>query len=235
MDATPRYASVVFDCDSTLADLEGIDAVCDALGPDEAARAAALTAAAMNGEVALADVYERRLAIVQPCADDLQRVGRRYVERMVPGAGDVVRTLLDRGVDVAIVSGGLAPAVRVLARELGLAEDAVHAVDVRFDDAGRYVDFDRSSPLWRNQGKVEVLAALRARRSPLLFVGDGVTDLEARSVVDLFVGYGGVVVREAVRRGADVYFADRDLGFVLDLVFGEGATLPRRGPGPRAR
>ena len=159
MPSEPRYASVVFDCDSTLAALEGIDALCAALPPDQAAEVAALTDAAMNGEVPLADVYERRLAIVRPSADDLEAVGRRYVETMVPGTREVVRALRDRGVSVAIVSGGLAPAVRVLARELGVHDDDVHAVDVQFDAEGRYVDFDRTSPLWRNQGKVDVLVA----------------------------------------------------------------------------
>ena len=227
MEPAPRFASVVFDCDSTLAALEGIDALCDALPPEAAARVAALTDAAMNGEVPLADVYERRLAIVRPSADDLAAVGRRYVETLVPGTRAVVRTLRDRGVDVTIVSGGLAPAVRVLARELGLGDDDVHAVDVVFDADGGYVDFDRTSPLWRNQGKVDVLAMLRERRSPLLFVGDGVTDLEAQPVVDLFVGFGGVVARDAVRQGSDRFHADLDLRFVLDLVFGDDA-LSRR-------
>lgn len=219
MPPTPCFRSVIFDCDSTLSRLEGIDALCDALPPAEAAQVAALTEAAMNGEMALADVYERRLAIVRPSADDLRAVGRRYVETLVAGAREVVTTLREHGVDVGIVSGGLAPAVRVLARSLGLEEDAVHAVDVRFDVDGAYVDFDRASPLWRNQGKMEVLRALRARRHPLLFVGDGVTDLEARDVVDLFVGYGGVAVRDPVRRGAERYHSDPDLRFVLDLVF----------------
>ena len=41
-----------------------------------------------------------------------------------------------------------------------------------------------------------------------------------------FVGYGGVVAREVVERNADAFYADPDLGFVLDLVFAEG-TGPR--------
>lgn len=235
MQPAPHFASVVFDCDSTLSALEGIDELCSVLPPEQAAEVVALTHAAMNGEVPLADVYAERLAIVRPSREDLAAVGRRYVERLVPGTADVVEALRAAGVAVTIVSGGLAPAVRVLAHALGIADDEVHAVDVVFDGAGGYVDFDHESPLWRNLGKVEVLAALRARRAPLLFVGDGVTDLEAKDVVDLFVGFGGVVARDAIRRGADVFVADADLGFVLDLVFGDGATPPRSRPAPRAR
>jgi phosphoserine phosphatase len=36
-------------------------------------------------------------------------------------------------------------------------------------------------------------------------VGDGVSDLETQPVVDLFVGYGGYVARERVRREARAF------------------------------
>lgn len=39
-------------------------------------------------------------------------------------------------------------------------------------------------------------------------VGDGATDMEARPPADLFVGYGGVVVREKVKKGADLFVTD---------------------------
>lgn len=39
-------------------------------------------------------------------------------------------------------------------------------------------------------------------------VGDGATDLEARPPADVFVGFGGVAVRAAVRDGADLFVTD---------------------------
>jgi phosphoserine phosphatase len=39
-------------------------------------------------------------------------------------------------------------------------------------------------------------------------VGDGATDMQAKPPADLFIGYGGVVVREAVRDGADLFVTD---------------------------
>lgn len=35
-------------------------------------------------------------------------------------------------------------------------------------------------------------------------IGDGVTDLETRDVVDAFIGYAGVKDREAVQNAADL-------------------------------
>jgi phosphoserine phosphatase len=38
---------------------------------------------------------------------------------------------------------------------------------------------------------------------PLVMVGDGVTDIEARPPADLAIGFGGVVVRPRVQAEAD--------------------------------
>lgn len=39
-------------------------------------------------------------------------------------------------------------------------------------------------------------------------IGDGVTDMQARPPAQLFIGYGGVVQREPVMEGADLYVTD---------------------------
>jgi phosphoserine phosphatase len=39
-------------------------------------------------------------------------------------------------------------------------------------------------------------------------VGDGISDLESKPEVDLFVGFGGVIAREAVRKGAGAWLED---------------------------
>ena len=207
-----------FDCDSTLSRIEGIDELCRDLEPEARAEVLALTRAAMNGDVELADVYGRRLEIVRPTREAVDVVGRLYGEHAVPGVAEVVAALRARGVRVVVVSGGLRPAVEPFARSLGLGPADVFAVDVTFDAEGNYAGFDATHPLARNRGKVEVLAQLREEGGPVLFVGDGVTDLEAAEVVDTFVGYGGVVRRPVVERAAAIYRLDPDLAFVLDMV-----------------
>ena len=44
----------------------------------------------------------------------------------------------------------------------------------------------------------------------VVMVGDGATDMQARPPADAFIGYGGVVVREPVRRGADWFVTHFD-------------------------
>ena len=212
------FRAIYFDCDSTLTAIEGVDELGRFAGEGVRARLAELTDLAMSGARPLAEVYEERLALIAPDREKLAEIGRLYVEAAVPGAVDVVAALRHLGKVVGIVSGGLEPAVRELAAHLGVDPERVHAVPVRFDQAGRYDDFDRTSPLWRNGGKREVLAALPADQHPLCFVGDGVTDLEAADVAERFVGYGGVARRDQIERRASYYLPELDLCGLLPLV-----------------
>ena len=240
-DIPPPYAAIAFDCDSTLSTIEGIEELARS-GTDAGTRQRleALTAQAMDGEVPLEEVYGRRLELVRPSRADLEDVGRRYVETVLPGAKALVRDLLRLDKRVLIVSGGLRPAVVVLGRHLGLAENDVHAVDVTFDAAGEYAGFDRSSPLARAGGKLELLSALGP--SSLALVGDGATDLEAAPAVARFVAFGGVVRRPAVFAAAAVTSEARDLGDLAGLLLtaDERATLeaaphPSSSPQPPSR
>ncbi|HEY8468089.1 MAG TPA: HAD-IB family phosphatase [Longimicrobiales bacterium] len=216
MPAEPRFRTVLFDCDSTLSTIEGIDE----LARDHP-EVHALTEAAMRGEVPLEEVYGRRLEIVRPTREAVEALGRRYIETMVPGARETVRALLDAGVRVRVISAGLRPAVMALARELGLGDDDVAAVDVRFSADGSYAGYDAASPPARSGGKRAVVEAwLPELPRPILMVGDGATDLEVQGVVDCFAAFAGVVARPAVIAAADAVIRERSLLPVLDLVFG---------------
>jgi phosphoserine phosphatase len=212
------FAAVYFDCDSTLSAIEGVDELAAGLPPHRRAELLALTQRAMDGSQPPAHVYGPRLRAIAPRRDQLLAIGRLYVERAVPDAREVIAALHRSGKRTGIVSGGLLPAVEVLAAHLGIAAADVHAVPLQFDAAGAYSGFDRSSPLARNGGKAEVLASLPKDRRPLAFVGDGATDLETMGTADLFVGYGGVAIRTAVRDDAEAWFETPSLAPMLRLV-----------------
>lgn len=215
MPASPPFATVLFDCDSTLSAIEGVDELL-AFAPKELrADIATLTTKAMEGTLPLAEVYETRLRLLAPRREQLDRIGELYVARLVPDAADLVAALQFLGKHVGIVSGGLAIPVLAVAKHLAIPAANVHAVPLGFDERGHYVDFDRSSPLWRNRGKIEIVRALPAARRPVAFVGDGVTDLEVQGTADLFVGFGGVASRAAVRERAEVFVASPSLAPVL--------------------
>jgi phosphoserine phosphatase len=207
--------SVVFDCDSTLSAIEGIEYI--SAGHREEVEA--LTRGAMDGTVPLEAVYGRRLELVKPDRAAIEGLTAAYIDALVPDARDVVTALRAEGVAVRVISGGLLPAVRGLAAALGLSEGDVAAVDVRFDPDGRWAGWETGSPLARSGGKSEILSAWRGvLPTPVMMVGDGATDAETRDVVDVFVAYCGVVERAAVAARADFVIRAASLAPVLALA-----------------
>ncbi|HUQ81904.1 MAG TPA: HAD-IB family phosphatase [Gemmatimonadaceae bacterium] len=209
----PKFRTVLFDCDSTLSAIEGIDELAVHCRGD----VEQLTDAAMRGRIPLEQVYGRRLELVKPTRAALDALGRQYVERLVPDARETVAALQAAGVDVRIISGGLLPAVLIAARELGVDRDHVAAVDISFNDDGSYAGFDDASPLATSGGKRRAIEQWHIER-PAVMVGDGTTDLEARPVVDLFVAFAGVVERPSVVAAADVVVRTNSLAPLLPLV-----------------
>lgn len=217
MRGKPPFASFWFDCDSTLSTIEGVDVLSGRISPALLKEVHQLTQKAMDGEIPLAEVYEHRLIKIAPNRADLEAAGRGYVQNLVPDAKETLAALTSLGKTVGIISGGLRQPVVMLARELGVPEDCVFAVAALLDEDGNYRGFDRESPLWQNGGKPAVLGSRPKDQYPLLFVGDGATDLEAKPCVDLFVGFGGVVRRPTVEQNADVYITENSLRPVLDI------------------
>ncbi len=201
----PRFASLFLDVDSTLAGVEGIDFLAQRRGPDVAARVAEATDRAMRGEITLDAVYGERMALVRPGRDDLIALARAYADALAPDAVEAIAFLRRVGVHVALVSGGIRQAILPVARELGFALDDVHAVDVVLDGGGGYWSYDAGSPLTRQDGKRDVVAAALAGgvARPALAVGDGSTDVAMRDACDALAAFTGFARRDVVVRAAD--------------------------------
>lgn len=207
---------VCFDCDSTLSSIEGIDELARLRGPEVFRRIEKMTEDAMNGLLRVEDVFGLRLAQISPSRADAEAVGRRYLETVEPTAKATIDTLKARGWTPLIISGGFRQAIRPLADHLGIAR--VEAVDLHFGPDGAYTGFDSSFPTTRSGGKPEIIRSLRAQLAPdrVVMVGDGASDLETLPDVDLFVGYGGYVARDKVKRGSPAFVTS--LADLLPLV-----------------
>ena len=204
---------IVFDVDSTLLSVESLDfaverALADA--PDGAERARALstlTDRGMAGELDFRSSLEQRIAIsglTQASVADAREALRAH---LTPGMAGLLKRLRGQGAHVAVVSGGFVDLIAPALGDLGIKE--LSANRFIFDSAGAVIDFDRGNPLSRSGGKAEVVAALKAhtqaRRS--VMVGDGMTDFEAYAggAADAFIGFGGVVRRQAVMAKAPAW------------------------------
>lgn len=193
---------IIFDCDSTLSAIEGIDELARTRGPEVHARVEAMTRDAMDGKIPVEEVFARRLAIIRPSRANVAAVSRLYVAQVEPTARATIAQLKAAGWTPLILSGGFRPAIAPMAQYLGIAR--VEAVDLFFDAAGDFAGFDEKFPTTRSGGKTAYIAELKREPSPArtVMVGDGVSDLETSPVVDDFVGFGRYLERAKVKAGA---------------------------------
>lgn len=241
----PISRLVIFDCDSTLSSIEGIDELARLSDrqADVALSIAALTKRAMEGDLPLEAVYGQRLTAVNPTQAEVARIAMIYRQTVVQHAAQVIQALQSLGAEVFIVSGGLLEPVRDFGVWLGVPSEHIFAVSMEYDQlAGawwRYWDQPggqnpranylslETNPLTAAGGKKNIIARLRSEfPGRALLVGDGLSDLEARSAVDLFVGFGGVVHRPRIAKAASVYIQSASLAPVLPLALGQLGNVP---------
>ncbi|EDQ90331.1 uncharacterized protein MONBRDRAFT_16456 [Monosiga brevicollis MX1] len=218
-----RVRAVCFDVDSTVCIDEGIDKLAEYCGVGQAV--AEWTARAMGGSVTFQDSFAARLDIIKPTTAQV-RIQALVEEgpKLTPGVREVVAALQARGVQVFLVTGGIRPLILPVAAALNISPDNIFANVLHHDATGAYVDFDRNQPTSRTGGKQEVARLLREERglAPLIMIGDGATDMEARPPADAFIGFGGNVVREKVKAGADWFISSFDE--LLALEKSQGAS-----------
>ena len=209
-DVSTQPKLVIFDCDSTLSAIEGVDELARARGPELFAEVEAMTHAAMDGKISVESVFGQRLQIIRPTTKDVAAVGMAYIESIEPTAVATLAILRDMGWTPLILSGGFRPIIRPLADHLGV--ERVEAVALYFAPDGTFTGFDENYPTTRSGGKPEVVARLKTEFDPamVVMVGDGVSDLETKPVVDLFVGFGRYTPREKVEAEAAHFIRSLD-------------------------
>lgn len=206
---------IIFDVDSTLLQVESLDfAVARALDgqPGGKARAAELTEITDKGMAGALDFrqsLEVRISMAALQRSDVEDAAQALASQLTPGMGDLLTKLRVRSLGVFAVSGGFSELITPALEALGFAPGEMRANRFVFDEAGKVSDFDRDNPLSRSGGKGPVAAALKSLTGADLavMIGDGITDYEAFASggADAFIGFGGVVRREAVAERAPAY------------------------------
>jgi len=205
---------IVMDADSTLLKGEVIDRLAARLGLEE--RVAAITEAAMAGELDFAEALTERVALLAglPMAD-IEGVAAEL--ELMPGARTLLRTLQRLGYLTAVVSGGFTQVIAPLLAELGIDHLAANELEVVDGVAtGRLV-----GDIVDRRAKAEALVRFATQEgvpvAQVVAVGDGANDIDMLQVAGLGIAFNArPIVREAADTALSVPYLDAVL-FMLGI------------------
>ncbi len=177
---------VVFDMDSTLIDAEVIDELAVEAGVGE--QVAAITEAAMRGEVDFKQSFMQRVALLEGLSEGvLQTVAKRL--RLNDGAEYLLKSLNQLGFKTAIVSGGFTFFARHLQKQLGVDYVYANELDVvkgvvTGNVVGEIIDGQRKAEIL-----VEIANKLGLSLEQVIAVGDGANDLAMLNIAGLGIAF----------------------------------------------
>jgi phosphoserine phosphatase len=203
---------IVFDVDSTLIQGEVIEMLAARVGAQDAV--AAITEAAMRGELDFAESLHRRVATLAGLpAEVLDEVAEEL--ELTPGARTTIRTLRRLGFHCGVVSGGFRQVIDPLAHELML--DFVAANELEIIDGkltGRVI-----GPVIDRAGKAKALRDFAHQAGvPMeqtVAVGDGANDIDMLNAAGLGVAFNA---KPALREVADASLSHPYLDTVLFIL-----------------
>ncbi len=203
---------VVFDVDSTLVQGEVIEMLAARAGAEGAV--AAITEAAMRGELDFAKSLEQRVATLEGLpATVIDEVAAQL--ELMPGARTTIRTLRRLGYRCGVVSGGFRRIIEPLAEDLLL--DYVAANELEIIDGvltGRVVGQIVDRP-----GKAAALRDFAQKfgipMEQTVAVGDGANDIDMLAAAGLGIAFNA---KPALREVADASLSHPYLDSVLFLL-----------------
>ncbi len=205
---------IVMDADSTLLQGEVIDLLAERRGCGE--EVAAVTAAAMAGELDFEGALRRRVALLAGLhREDLLAVRERIV--LTPGARTLVRTLKRLGYELAVVSGGFTQVIAPLVQSMGIDHLAANELAVE----GDVLTGELEGSVVDRAGKAAALVRFaEVAGVPLprtIAVGDGANDIDMLAVAGLGIAFNAKpMVREAADTSVNVPYLDAIL-FLLGI------------------
>lgn len=192
---------LVMDVDSTLITAEVIELIAERAGTR--AEVAAITEAAMRGELDFAASLKERVATLKGVPESV--FGDVIAEiQFSPGAPELVAAAQAAGWEVALVSGGFAEIVETLADRLGITRFRANRLEVK-DGAltGRTVGpvIDREA---KEAALREFASELGVALEDTVAIGDGANDLAMMSTAGLGIAFNAKpIVREQADASID--------------------------------
>jgi phosphoserine phosphatase len=203
---------VAFDMDSTLIQAEVIDELAKEAGVGD--QVAAITEAAMRGELDFKQSLRKRLSLLEGLDESvLKKVAARLP--MSEGAEKLISNLKNVGYKIAILSGGFTYFGDILKRKYGI--DYVYANELEIRDGkltgkalGDIVDAEKKAELLQSIADQESISLQQ-----VIAVGDGANDLPMLNLAGLGIAFHA---KPKVKEGARQSISTLGLDAILFLL-----------------
>ncbi|CAG8786608.1 30086_t:CDS:2 [Gigaspora margarita] len=205
---------VVFDMDSTLIQQEVIDEIARMAGVVN--EVAAITEAAMNGEIDFQESLRRRVSLLKGTSVDvLQSIKKNLI--FTEGAHLLCKALKKVGFKLAVISGGFIPLANYVKNELGL--DYAFANQLKVSSDGLTFTGELDGPIVDGKRKAELLEVIaqaeNIRLDQVIAVGDGANDLLMLAKAGLGIAFNA---KPRVQEQARARINQKSLKYVLYLL-----------------
>lgn len=190
-----NYRLFVTDMDSTLINIECIDEIADMQGLKT--EVAAITEAAMRGDLDFRESLTRRVALLEGLPEGaLERVFRERLQ-LNPGARALLAGLKQAGIVTVLVSGGFTYFTERLQKQLGFDYAVANELEIR---SGRLTGKVKGDVI-DGEAKRHTLQLVRKHHgfapATVIAAGDGANDLPMLSAAGVGIAYHAKpVVRE---------------------------------------
>lgn len=193
------FRLVVMDMDSTLITIECIDEIADMHGLKP--QVAAITEAAMRGELDFRESLTRRVALLQGLdAGALQRVVDERLE-LSPGAETMLAAVKAAGLRTLLVSGGFTYFTERMQARLGLDTTRANVLEIADGRLTGKVIGDIVDSEAKQRAVLESCTALGIAPRQAIVIGDGANDLKMMAIAGMSVAFHA---KPLVREKADV-------------------------------
>lgn len=205
---------LIADMDSTMIQCECIDELADYAGLK--AEVAAVTEAAMRGELDFVAALDARVALL--AGMDARVIDRCRAERvrLTPGARTLVQTMRGQGAATILVSGGFTAFAEPVGAEIGFGRVVANVLEI---EAGKLTGRVLRPVVDAATKRAELLAA-GVPVAECLAVGDGANDIPMLEAAGLGIAF------HAKPKAAAAADAQVRVGDLTSLLWAQG--LPRR-------
>lgn len=214
---TTQQTTYIFDFDSTLTSVEGLDVLCEISQSENPQKRQVLdeivniTNLGIDGEISFTESLERRIKLLNANKSHIDKLIAKLKNCL---SSSIVRNkafFKQNSENIYVLSAGFKEFIIPVVAQLNIPPQQVLANTFEFDEQENIVGFDRSNPLSQHNGKIACMRSLNLV-GEIQMIGDGYSDYVTKEagVASKFFAFTENVTRDKTVAKADFVVPNLD-------------------------